>query len=290
MKSSEAIADLDGFDDVDDFSSLVPTTTSNKLSQQHGWVKLHILTVLNGMNAGNHFVLRMQPSEGRALVKCLQTAVERARARHVERMVAESEGSPCVAVTRHRIRRVYEDFRVQFLVCAVVLLGFIVDMTEAQYLPDRGTTMYSFYMYADVGFTFFFTCEVLFNMISNSSSAFPYVDKFFSNFLNLFDFLHAGASIASVVLMMYTNYGAEGGTFIESFPALKMLRLARLMRILKLFRRIQTLNKILHSVAKAALGLANAMALLFTFCIVYGRFLHTCPPTPTPHPLVSPLL
>lgn len=199
VKSFETFSDIDGDgEEDDDLAGRVPASSASlKSSLQSGFVKLHILTVLNGMNAGTHFVLRLQPDECRNLAQSLHIHVQKARMRHAERKVADSEGTPCVSVTRYRMRLAYEDFRVQFGVCAIVLLGFIVDMTEAQYLPDNGTMLHTIYLYCDVGFTTFFTCEVLVNMISYSTSKFPYVAPFFRKWLNIFDLVHAGSSIIS---------------------------------------------------------------------------------------------
>ena len=49
-----------------------------------------------------------------------------------------------------------------------------------------------------------------------------------------------------------------------------MIRLARLLRIFKLLRRIRALKLIVASLGKASIAVANALALLFTFTVVYS--------------------
>ena len=107
-------------------------------------------------------------------------------------------------------------------------------------------------------------------MISCSTSRCPFVAPFFKKWLNIFDLSHACASIFSVFLMLFTTYAQGDGSFVESFPALKMLRIARLMRIFKLFRRVRALSMIINSIAKASIALSNAMALMFTFTVGYA--------------------
>ena len=79
VKSFETITDVE-FDDDELLAGRVPESLASLKSTstpQTGLVKLHILTVLNGMNAGAHFVLRLQPGDCGNLVKTLKYHVEK---------------------------------------------------------------------------------------------------------------------------------------------------------------------------------------------------------------------
>jgi len=215
------------------------TSNISHLSAPASITKLHVLTMLGGVNAGNHFVLRFDPSpDSRPQEWLRQLAALRTRRLKdkLEEQACEGEPVRSLALLRHRLRVFYESFAVQWTVCMVVVVGFVVDMMEAQVTPSYGTDLYSYFAMCDIVFTSLFTLEVLINMVSCSTSRCPFVGPFFRKWLNIFDLTHACASIASIFLMLFTDYAQGEGSFVESFPALKMLRIARLMRIFKVFQ------------------------------------------------------
>ena len=115
-----------------------------------------------------------------------QEKVQRRR-EQLEEQACEGERIQALALGRHRLRTFYKSLPFQYAVCIVVVVGFIIDMTEAQYLPDYGTDLYNGYVYCDVVFTALFTTEVLINMISCSTSRCPFIEPFFRKWLNIFD-------------------------------------------------------------------------------------------------------
>jgi len=195
-------------------------TVYDPLKQANSHPRIRLVTHCTGKYAGSRFLLRMETGSQEWL-----EALEH-RSRAARKLHAESESTAAVAtyqglvLARHRLRLGYESNSFQCGVAGMVILGLVVDMTEAQYLPEDDSSLYAYYVYCDVGFTVFFNLECLINMAASSNNTFPFVRPFFSKWLNLFDLGHALASIVSVALMMYSTYGDEGGTFLESFPGL----------------------------------------------------------------------
>jgi len=121
---------------------------------------LHIRTEKDGLNAGTHFVLHVRGTTGEVSQKSwfeeLKRLVPQAQIRNLEQQIAEKEGKRSLAIARFRVKRVYDAPLSQTTVCAVVLLGFIIDMTEAMFLPERATLLANAYIYCDIAFTAFF--------------------------------------------------------------------------------------------------------------------------------------
>ena len=111
--------------------------------------KLRIVTVYDSDNAGACFVLRMESeSAAQEWLSALNRYVPLAKKMHEERRVIREcgghggRGFERFALVRHRLQYAYKAYRFQSAVAAMVVLGLITDMTEAQFLPEEGEQLH----------------------------------------------------------------------------------------------------------------------------------------------------
>ena len=143
------------------FYELEYEVTDLDMADRNQHAKLRIVTLSDGDNAGARFLLRMESeSEPDDWLAALDQHVPRAQKMHAEKQVVAGGCGHRFALTRYRLKIAYKSYRFQSFVAMMVILGLVIDMTEAQYLPNEGTQLYQVYVLFDLLFTAFFTFEV----------------------------------------------------------------------------------------------------------------------------------
>ena len=181
--------------------------------------------------------------------------------REARKWIHETYGKSWLYSLRAQALLLHESVTFQMYVCGVILLGFGLDLTEAQLIPVEGSGFHRLLMATDLLFTCLFALEVLLNLFANS-------DHWFSPFLarksNIFDAVHVLLSIVALLLIKMES------PILKAFPALKMLRLARLLRVIHMFRGVKEINKIITAISCALVPVTNAFMILLTITCIYA--------------------
>ena len=181
--------------------------------------------------------------------------------REAKKWIHETYGKSWLYSLRAQALLLHESVTFQMYVCGVILLGFGLDLTEAQLIPVEGSGFYRLLMATDMLFTCLFALEVLLNLFANS-------DHWFAPFLarksNIFDAVHVLLSIVALLLIKMES------PILKAFPALKMLRLARLLRVIHMFRGVKEINKIITAISCALVPVTNAFLILLTITSIYA--------------------
>jgi hypothetical protein len=234
--------------------------------------ELVIRTLDNGYNAGRTYVHTIPEQEAQDWVQDLNSLILAAQLREKERLLRKEFGENTVALFRAKTRIWYLSPAVQYVVIAMILLGFLVDIIEAQMADDIGLgedTMSTqqeatrtFFLAANMLFTFLFFSDVCVNAFAHSDD---YFKPFLQSWANIFDAVHAIVSVAHVALILQTNDSLLKGTI-----AIKILRCARFLRIVRVFRNVQALQQIVNAITAAFFPMLNALFILFIVCSVYA--------------------
>ena len=157
-----------------------------------------------------------------------------------------------------KVRRFYKNARVQSVVAVLIAGNFVTNIIEKQTDPT-GELYPETWLSIEFVWNFIFLLELMWN-IYGSFYLTIWRGHFLSSGWNLFDLLVVGISIPSIFAFMGVGQSSSG--------AFGMLRMLRAFRILRLFRRIESLNKIIVSLGKAIPGLANAgLVMTLVMCI-----------------------
>lgn len=159
---------------------------------------------------------------------------------------------------QHEARKLYKNPRVQWAVAGLIAGNFLTNCVEKQMDP-WGDKFPETWAGVEFCWNVTFIAELMWNMYG-SFFLLQWRGHFLSSGWNLFDLLVVGVSIPSVLAYIGVGESASG--------VFGMLRMLRAFRILRLFRRVESLNKIIVSLGKAVPGLANAgLVMLLVMCI-----------------------
>ena len=147
-----------------------------------------------------------------------------------------------------RVRAIYTDVNVQWFVAGLIILNFLVNVTEKEIDPS-GLKYKSTWRVLEHTFNAIFLVELLVNMYS------CWCRPFWSSSWNVFDFV--------VVCVGCVSF------FMELKGPLKLMRTLRAFRVFRLFKRIKSLNMIIVMIVSAIPGVSNAF-------LVTARSLPTC--------------
>ena len=143
------------------------------------------------------------------------------------------------------------------MVALLILSNFIFNIVEKQLWPSgskhvrHGMSYARRFHAAELAFNIFFTIELVFNMYGHWFIA------FWSSGWNIFDFV-------TVVISWLLQSG------IQLPPSLALLRCVRALRVFRLFKRVESLRKILESLARAVPGVMNAFLIMFIVMCIYA--------------------
>ena len=172
---------------------------------------------------------------------------------HVQRLRVLAE-----FMRQDQARRVYKNPTVQWAIAGMIAGNFFSNCFEKQI--DPWNLHYSAtWEVIEFVWNLIFLLELLWNMYGSWYIS-QWHDHFLSSGWNLFDLLVVGISVPAMLAFIGIGGGVSGG--------FGMLRMLRAFRILRLFRRVESLNKIIVSLAKAVPGLMNAgFVMLLVMCI-----------------------
>ena len=180
-----------------------------------------IRTTEDGYSAGRSYIYKTNRQDALDWEKAIDHAVVVAKRQQHKLQMQEDYGHSRVAMRRALCRQFLADIRVQSFIATIIGLAFLVDMLEAQYLPERGSETELFFFAFDAFATFFFTVELTLNMFAFSENG---LRDFYSKASRVFDTAIVIVSITSVAtyILNMTDVGY-----------IKMLRLIRLFRVLR---------------------------------------------------------
>lgn len=142
---------------------------------------------------------------------------------------------------QQQIFALYNAKRVQNFVVCVIVLNYLVSVTQVEILPEAGSTGDTVFKAFEWTFNIIFLIELVLNMYAF------FFRPFWSNNWNIFDFF--------IVTVSWISMLAE-------FPGIAVLRLFRAFRVFRLFKRIPSLQIIVTGVLKSLPGMVNAIAVL----------------------------
>jgi hypothetical protein len=127
-----------------------------------------IRTTEEGSNAGRSYIYRSSYDDAVSWEAEIDRLVARAKARLNEEQLQEAFGHSSFLMTRARVKQFYESNPFQFATAALIIVSFIVDVTEAKILPPYGSFEDSVFFWCNVGITTCFACEFLLNLFAHS--------------------------------------------------------------------------------------------------------------------------
>ena len=164
--------DIDG-DGKADSVVLVPEHDPNE-SEVH----MMITTIEGGHNSGKTYIHRVPEDHAQAWLEALTSAVKVAKAAAARRALEFKYGHSKYSMTRAKAFIIYRSDGFQMITTLVILCAFVVDMCEAQTLPEEGSRMFQTFFALDAVLTVFFALELMVNMFANSNNSFqPFYSK-----------------------------------------------------------------------------------------------------------------
>ena len=173
--------------------------------------------------------------------------------RRGKRLAAELANRTHALLGRTRMQRkfhsLYQADRCQYAVALMIMLNFITNLVEKEIDP-LGTLHKSTWRGLEAFFNAFFLLELLLNMYAH------WFCPFFVSGWNLFDLL-----VVTIGIITF---------FVELQGPLKLFRTLRAFRVFRLFKRVESLNKILTMVATAIPGVLNAFLVIILAISIYA--------------------
>ena len=208
-----------------------------------GPTELALFTSPIGFHRGRSFLFRVEDLDARE--KWTET---------ISRLLDARRGKPVLKTTtfyniRKRVRSTYVGDYTQMCVAALIGGNFMLNMCEAQ-VGKENVQAYEVFEGIDLGFTIIFTIELLVNIFAT------FLWEFVGDPWNWFDLIVVIVSLISLEL--------------EDLPGADSLRLLRCFRVFRLFKRIASLRKIMGSITKSLLPMANAFSIVCLVTAIYA--------------------
>ena len=127
-----------------------------------------IRTTEEGSNAGRSYIYRSSYDDAVSWEAEIDRLVARAKARFNEEQLQEAFGHSSFLMMRARAKQLYASNPFQFTTAGLIIVSFVVDVTEAKYLPPIGSFGAAIFFWCNVGITTCFTCEFLLNLFAHS--------------------------------------------------------------------------------------------------------------------------
>ena len=203
-----------------------------------------LVTALQAYQRGRIFVFR---AESRERAEVWQETISRVIACYANVPV-----EPCstLSMLRRKVKWFYMGDRCQVTVAVLILSNFILNIFEAHFTPEEGSSMQALFAQIDMGFTIIFTIELLTNMFATL------VYEFVRDSWNWFDTMVVAISLCTL--------------FLENLPGAKPLKLMRCFRVFRLFKRIPSLRQIIVALTASVPPMINAFALVCLVTAIYA--------------------
>jgi len=174
------------------------------------------------------------------------------RSRSTRSSQVEKAPAPDLLPHQSAVLAFYTHAYVQIPVALAIVANFIVIIVEKEIdpYPPEYQLYATFWENMDWMFNFIFLAELLLNMYGK------FMRNFWRDPWNIFDFI----VVLSGILMMA---GALQGAW-------KNLKVLRPLRVFRLFKRIESLNKIITALFRAIPGVINAFVIMLIFMSIYA--------------------
>jgi len=148
---------------------------------------------------------------------------------------------------------VYQHKIVVMFVASCIMINFFVNILEKQIDPDTENLKYKAFWYsADITLNIIFLFELIANMWSYGGPT----KKFWASGWNVFDTLIVTVGVLTMVNVLG--------------PPLDKLKLMRAFRVFRLFKRVESLNKIIVALMNSIPGVINAFVVMLVFFCIYA--------------------
>ena len=219
-------------------------------------VHVIIETMQGGVNSGKVYLFGLPHDTAQDWLDHLTHFVRLAKLSSDKQELHERFGNSSWSMLRARAYQYHHSSSFQCLVAVITIVGFLLDMLEAQYELEEGSWKREFMYRLDVFVTVIFTVELFINILAHSDNC---LRPFYSRLANWFDTLIVVVSVYSVAFSMVSD--AE-----NSWPDAKLFRLMRVGRVVRLFSRLKNLNKIITSISYAVAPVCNAFLIVSIAC------------------------
>ena len=226
-------------------------------------VQLIILTVADGHNSGRSYIYRVHHNLAQEWLDLLLQYSSEARSRHEKNQLKETYGDSKFSYIRARCKQLYNGPTFQTFAAFMIGTAFVIDMAEAQILPEEGTIVAQNFFLVDLIVSSIFTLELVLNIFSHSEN---WCHDFLAQKSNLFDFFIVLCQLLSIFIVIIKS----------TIPNAKLLRTLRIVRVLRLFSRFEKLNKLIAALSVAFGPVCNAF-----FILIVGElqlFVNSCAP------------
>ena len=166
-------------------------------------------------------------------------------------------GSSQFEVFRARTRIMHESDAFQMVLAVFIVSGFLIDIVEAQMMPDAASVEQRVFFELDLVVTGAFLIELLVNLFANSNDGFR---PFYSRASNWFD---TAITVVSIITVVFTLLGTK-------IPNAKLFRLLRIGRVFRLFRAFKSLQQLIDACTSAIVPVCNAFFILLIISAVYA--------------------
>ena len=217
-----------------------------------------IQTVEDGYNAGRSYIYRTNEKEAAVWKQALNEQVGQCISTHNQEQLDLVYGHSGLAMRRARAQIFYDSNNFQLFVASLIIVGFLVDLIEAQLMPADGSVGYYVFLCCDIGLSSAFFFELLLNLFANSANRFR---AFVSSSSNWFDALIVLVSLGSLSLV---------GMGIDIGIPVKMLRLFRVVRVVRLFKNFRDLNRIVTALSSSIYPVCNSFFILLVCTSMYA--------------------
>ena len=201
-------------------------------------------------------VNRMLRRDAEMWVADLKVAIKNSQRRHRQKALKEEHGHSTLSMFRARCAAVAESFPFQFTFACCICVGFLIDIGEAQFLPQEGSSLFDLFFYLDIIITSLFGFELCFYIFAASDDMWG----FWMDPSHLFDAFIVFISITSLIMI------AVG----SKMPSLKMFRLIRIVRVVRLFKRFESLNRLVHAITMSAVPVLHSFIILLIFTSIFA--------------------
>lgn len=163
----------------------------------------------------------------------------------------EEEKMDAWCFKRKEVREIYHQENVQIGIALIILANYMVEIARSQQLPDEGTAAYTTYDALEYFFTLFFLVELLINW---------YGSWFIRFFVAVNAEEHFGWNLFDLVIVIISLIALA----FPGLPGITILRLFRAFRVARLFKRVESLNRISNGILKSIPGVLQ----VFVFLII----------------------
>jgi voltage-gated sodium channel len=166
-------------------------------------------------------------------------------------------GNSKFEVLRARTRIMHESDAFQMVLAVFIVSGFLIDVVEAQLMPDEASVEQRVFFELDLVVTGAFLIELLVNLFANSNDGFR---PFYSRASNWFDTV---ITVVSILTVVFTLMGTK-------IPNAKLFRLLRIGRVIRLFKAFKSLQQLIDACTSAIVPVCNAFFILLIISAVYA--------------------